>query len=200
MDAIVVESSFHSTYAVVSVDSIYSVYLTWNTYDTLYFRAFLLWRENIIIVRLQVVVEKYFVRHPYSYWITVQYSTVVKVSMPNRILTVQTYRLPPGCHYLKHVQTQPGHSGPISSVPCRHFSFKLVQYIKNESSESRRSSFSLDGRDRMECPSPRNRTDRALKRYYTEDDIFPVQEVCTVLSPKETSSFNSALLFHASTY
>ena len=73
MDAIVVGSSFHSTYAVVSVDSIYSVYLTWNTYDTLYFRAFLLWRENIIIVRLQVVVEKYFVRHPYSYWITVQY-------------------------------------------------------------------------------------------------------------------------------
>jgi hypothetical protein len=42
--------------------------------------------------------------------------------------------------------TQPGHSGPISSVPCRHFSFKLVQYIIVESSESRRSSFSLDGR------------------------------------------------------
>ena len=125
--------------------------------------------------------------------------------MPNSILTVQTYRLPPGCHYLKHVQTQPGHSGPISSVPCRHSSFKLVQSrisktSRVESSESRRSSFSLDGRDRMECPSPRKRTDRALKRYYTEDDIFPVQEVCTVLSPKETSSFNSALRFHASTY
>ena len=122
--------------------------------------------------------------------------------MPNSILTVQTYRLPPGCHYLKHVQTQPGHSEPISSVPCRHFSFKLVQ---SRISKSSRVSLGvlrfhwMEGTAWNVC-SPRKRTDRALKRYYTEDDIFPVQEVCTVLSPKETSSFNSALLFHASTY
>ena len=84
---------------------------------------------------------------------------------------------------------------------------RVVTLVLNWSSISKSSRVSLgvlrfhwmEGTAWNVC-SPRKRTDRALKRYYTEDDIFPVQEVCTVLSPKETSSFKSALLFHASTY
>ena len=167
MDAIVVESSFHSTYAVVSVDSIYSVYLTWNTYDTLYFRAFLLWRENIIIVRLQVVVEKYFVRHPYcskgiyaqQYLNRADLQTSTWLSF-----TLNTYRHSPAT-LNQSVQSR------VVTLVLNLYSH--VYQSRVESSESRRSSFSLDGRDRMECVFATKKNWQGLKKILYRGWYFP---------------------------